>query len=175
MIQVLLRRNCLSVSTMAVGLSNNQLNQFYHQHKMLQKLHIAVTVCDRGKHYAHNFKSFREDLHKCILFVQTYFLNLEETLVLCSFFPYKLLSKPFLFAVGKECGSCLKGQVMCSRNDTSVGKTKCINRAKICDGNFDCPNHEDEKNCTINKDQIFTCADGSKYIQKYKHCDSKYS
>lgn len=73
--------------------------------------------------------------------------------------------------VGQNCGNCTAGQIRCTHTGTQM--PKCINRTQVCDQNIDCPNKEDELNCAMNTEQIFYCAHGLQYIEKYKHCDSE--
>ena len=77
----------------------------------------------------------------------------------------------FYAVVGRDCGKCEVGQVMCTE-DTN-GESKCINRSLVCDQNYDCPLREDESDCNIDFSEMFNCSDGSMYIQHFKRCNSK--
>ena len=77
-----------------------------------------------------------------------------------------------LFIVGADCRGCAYGQVSCGKAYESDSEV-CIDRAQVCDGVFDCPLKEDEKNCNVVESDLFTCQDQSMYILKQQFCDSK--
>ncbi|KAG8509659.1 Low-density lipoprotein receptor-related protein 2 [Galemys pyrenaicus] len=64
--------------------------------------------------------------------------------------------------------------LLCSRSSVFCRNGKeCVSREKLCDGEQDCLDGSDEKNCSqfCNRPGVFQCLDGNKCIEEKYHCD----
>jgi hypothetical protein len=66
-----------------------------------------------------------------------------------------------------------KGDECTSKELKCSDKQMCVPQEMVCDGDFHCPNGDDEKGCSECKGGALFCEPSGKCIPKWKLCDGQ--